>query len=188
MNFRLLPLFPASLMISVFCHGQTAPSDTESAPAKNVKVDVSGGKPMSAFDEEGIRALYLETKSENEKRAEERPTHLNDKNLELFEIKPLLVEARIIKLPPDLNRKLDPDDLDSLWRRLDRIDPAEANLVRWDARTDAEFMMGVYDYKGALGRHQGQLSGGITSEQLLRLLGMGRKQLEEQKATEELQR
>ena len=145
-------------------------------PSENLPAAASGDVRTAVFDEKEIRALYTETKEENEKRAQDRPGHLNGENLELFEFKPLLVEARRIELPPDLNRKLNPDDLAGLWARLDKIDPAEANLVRWQSRTDAEFMLGTYDHGGALGRNEGRLSVGLTAQQLARLLGFEKKE------------
>jgi len=181
MNLRHLLVAAILIVFADIACAQTTNAEVSPEGKK-----ANGQKTMPIYDEKEIRVLYKEAKVQNEKLADGLPGHLNVDDMELFEFKPLLVEGRLIELPTDLNRKLDPDDLGALWRRLDKIDPAEANLVRWDARTNAEFMLGTYDMGGALGRHEGKRSEGITQNQLLRLLGLGKKQLE--KETDELQR
>ena len=175
MFLQIFRVAAPSIALAGMAFAQLEVSGSE-APFEKVPASASDDQRTAVFDENEIRALYTETKEENEKRAQRRPGHLSGENMELFEFKPLLVEARRIELPPDLNRKLDPNDLAGLWTRLDKIDPAEANLVRWQSRTDAEFMLGTYDNGGALGGNEGRLSVGLTAQQLARILGFGKEQ------------
>jgi len=137
------------------------------------------------FDEDQMKALFEDAKIKNQERSEALPSHLNGKKLDLLELKPLLVEGVSFKLPSNLKKELDPGDLDALWERVRRVDVVEANLVRWQARGDLEFMLGTHDHTG-LGSNEGRPSTGVTYQQLLKLLGQDKN--EESDQTDSLQR
>jgi len=125
-------------------------------------------RASTAFNEDEIRKLYTQTKQKKEERAEQLPSHLSDRTLEYYQLKPLLVEGVSIEIPEELKRILDPDHEERMLERIDQIDPVEANIVRYQERTDKEFMMGAYDHRGIRGRHEAPLTPTLSAEQIAR--------------------